>query len=82
VDLVEIDRVHAELLEARLGLPENRFALEVVNHPATGALEQRALGEQIRRLANAFQCSTDDLLRVAEAVCGGGVDPVDPCSSA
>jgi hypothetical protein len=38
VDLVEVDRVDAEPLEARLGLAENRLALEVVDHPAPGTL--------------------------------------------
>jgi hypothetical protein len=78
VHLVEVDYIDADPLEARLGLAENRLALEVVDHPAPGTLQQRALGEHVRRLAHPFQRAADDLLRVAEAVCGCGVDPVDP----
>ena len=42
VDLVEVDRVDAEALQAGLDLAPDRVALEVVHDPAAAALEQRA----------------------------------------
>jgi hypothetical protein len=77
VDLVEVDRVDTEVLEARGDLAHDRVALQAVYDAPPLAFEQRGLGEQIRPLAHALQRPSDDLLRVAEAVRGGGVDPVD-----
>ena len=47
MDLVEVDRVGAEALEAGVRLAQDRVALEVVYNAAARALEQRGLGEQV-----------------------------------
>jgi hypothetical protein len=78
VDLVEVDRVDPESLQAITGLAQDRVAFEAVHDPAVGAFQQRAFGEQVRALGEPLQCTADDLFGAAEAVGGGGVDPVDP----
>jgi hypothetical protein len=77
VDLVEVDRVDAQPLQARMRLAQDRVAFQAVRDPLSRALEQRCLGEHVRALSESLDRAADDLLGVAEAVGGGGVDPVD-----
>ena len=70
VDLVEVDRVHTEPLEAALGLPQDRVALQVVHHPAAGSLHERRLGEDVRPSLQARESAADDLLRMTETIGG------------
>ena len=78
VDLVQVDRVHAEPPQTALGLAQDRVALEHVPHMPGAVVQQRALGEHVGPLGQAAQRPADDLLGAAETVGGRGVDPVDP----
>ena len=78
VNLVEVDRVDPQPLQAVVGLTPYRVPLQAVHDPAVAAFKQRALGEHVRSLGDALQRATDDLLGAAEAVGGGGVNPIDP----
>ena len=78
MDLVQVDRVDAEPLEARVDLSQDRVALQRLHRLATGPLDLAGLGEDERRRGAAFERASDDLLGVAEAVLRRGVDPVDP----
>jgi len=82
MDLVQVDGVDAEALEAGVRLAHDRVALQAVHDRAVGALEERALREHIWPLGHALEGAPHDLLRMAEAVGRRRVDPVDPCSSA
>src|SRR5437868_7095893 len=77
VNLVEVDRLHAEARQASFGLAQDRLALQAVHERATSFAKQRAFREHIRTLREAFERAADDLLGMAEAVRRGGVDPVD-----
>ena len=77
MDLVEVDRVDTEPLEARLCLAQDRLALEAVHDLPVRSFEERPLREHVRALLESLEGAPDDQLRVAEAVGGGGVDPVD-----
>ena len=78
MDLVQVDRLDAQPLEARVRLAQDRVALQAVHDPSSRALEQRRLREHVRPLIQPCERSPDDVLGVAEAVGGRGVDPVDP----
>src|SRR5205085_11882571 len=77
MDLVEVDRVDREPAQARLALTQQRVALQGLHGRAVRAFGLAALGEDERPLVEAGERAADDLLGVAEAVLGGGVDPVD-----
>jgi hypothetical protein len=68
VDLVEVDRVHAEPREARLRLAADRIAVQVEDRPAAGALQKPDLGEDVGSPLEPRDRPADDLLRVTEAV--------------
>jgi len=80
VDLVEVDRVDPQPLEAGMRLAHDRVPFEAVDHPTVRPLQQRGLGEHIRTLVRgeASQSTPDDLFGVTEPVCGSGIDPVHP----
>jgi hypothetical protein len=78
VDLVKVDRVDTEPREAPFELAPQRVALQSLEGRPVRAFGLAALGEDERPLAGiACDGAADDFLRVAEAVLGGGVDPVD-----
>jgi hypothetical protein len=76
VDLVDVDRVGAESLEARFRLAQDRVALEAVFHAPPGPFDERALGEHVRTSRQPGERAPDDRLRAAEAVGSRRVDPV------
>ena len=78
MDLVEVNGVGLEPAQAVLALAANgRFAQRVVDL-ALLMPDHAALGEDVgTRPLPVRQRLGDDLLRVAQAVDGGGVDPVD-----
>jgi hypothetical protein len=80
VELVQVDVVAAEALEAALQLEADRGRPQVVDDRASlaGVPAAAAFGEHQHALAPLADHLADDLLRVAEAIDGGGVDPVDP----
>src|SRR5262249_43118024 len=63
--------------QAGLALAPDRFGLEAVADLPAPVPDHAALGEDVRAVAHPFEGAGDDLLRVAQAVDGGGVDPVD-----
>ena len=77
MDLVEVDRVDPQPLEARVRLAQNRVALQAVDDAAARAFELRALRENVRTLSETLDRPADDLLGVTEPVRGGRIDPVD-----
>ena len=78
MDLVEVDCVDAEPREAAFHLAPERVATEALQGRPVWALGLAAFGEEERPLAGVgLNSPADDLLRVAEAVLRGGVDPVD-----
>jgi hypothetical protein len=77
MDLVEVDRVKTEPLQAALGLAQDRVTLEAVDDGAAGAFQQGALREDLGPLGQPSQGTANGLLGAAEAVSGGGIDPVD-----
>jgi hypothetical protein len=76
VDLVEVDRVDAEALEAGLRLAQDRVGLEAVLHASSRPLDQRALREDVWPVGHPGDRAADHRLRAPEAVGRGGVDPV------
>ncbi len=77
VDLVEVDAVHAQPAQAGLALAPDGVGLEAVADLAVLVPNHAAFGEDVGALPHAMQGAGDDLLRAAEAVDGGRVDPVD-----
>src|SRR5467141_404935 len=82
MELVEIDPIHAEANERGLDLLADDEWPEIPHwlfeRPAA-VLDQAAFREDIGSVVerDVLQRATDDLLRMAEAVNRGGVDPVD-----
>ena len=62
MNLVEVDRVDPEPLQAGVGLAQDGIPLEAVDHSATGAFEERALCKYVWALAHALQGSSYYLL--------------------
>ena len=77
MDLVEVDRVEPEPRKAALELAPERVALQALQRRPVRAFRLPALGEDERPLVEADDRAPDDLLGLAEAVLGRGVDPVD-----
>src|SRR6185503_4306360 len=77
VDLVEVDRLDAEAAQAGLALASERVAPQRLQGRAVRAFRLAALREDERPLVEARDRAADDLLRVAEPVLRGRVDPVD-----
>ena len=77
MDLVQVDGVHAEPLQAGLAFVPDRVGLEAVVDLAVPVPDHAALGEDVRPVAHPFEGAGDDLFRVSEAVDGRGVDPVN-----
>src|SRR5207253_6929763 len=75
--LVEVERVRPEPPQTGLALAADRVGLETVADPATLVPDHAALGEDVRALAHPFEGAGDHFLRMAQAIDGGGVDPVD-----
>ena len=80
VDLVEVDHVHAQPAQAALRLLAHARRLQPVEDRALGRVipDQAALRRQDHAIAAPLERLADDFLRVAQAVGGRGVDPVDP----
>src|SRR5215203_989850 len=76
VDLVEVYGLHLQPTEALLALALYGVLLEVVGDVATLVPYLGALGEDVGTLRNALEGPGHELLGVAEAVDGGGIDPV------
>ncbi len=79
MELVEVDAVDAQALEAALALRPYGLGAQVRERLARGRQPPPALGEDEDVLPGApwFQRPADDLLRVPDAVGRRGVDPVD-----
>ena len=76
VDLVQVNGIDIESLQAGFDLPANRVGLEAVTHNATLIPDLRALGEDVWALAS-FDGFANYHLRVTQAIDGSGIDPVD-----
>lgn len=77
MDLVEVDDVDLKAAEAGFDFFANFF--EGLDNFAVGAPGHSALREEERLGGDGFQGGANDFFGVAEAVDGGGVDPVDAC---
>src|SRR5579884_3040143 len=77
MDLVEVDRVDPQTLQAGLCLAQDRTPLEAVHDATPGALQERSLGEHVGTLGEPPQRAPHYRFGVAEAIGGGGVDPVN-----
>ena len=77
VDLVEVDRLHAQAPQARVDLAQDRRARDVVADLPVAAPHEAALGEHVRPFGAAGERLRHHLLGAAEAVDGGRVNPVD-----
>src|ERR1700694_2684306 len=79
MDLIEIDSLRLEAAEACFNFLANRLRGKAVSDVALFVPHEAALREDVRPIAarDLSQRSTDHRFRVAEAVRGCGVDPVD-----
>ena len=78
VNLVEIDDVDLQTPQAVFALLADGIGLVDFRDAAFRVPAHGALGEHVGpRALPFFQCPGDDFFRVADAVDGGGVDPVD-----
>src|ERR1700730_8309071 len=77
MDLVEVDHVHFEPAEARFAFASNRFLAERVVHFALSVPDHAAFGEDVGSWPLPFpQCPSNDLLRMAQTINGGCINPV------
>ena len=77
MDLVEVDGVDAEAAQRSLKFFGQRRGLERAVDGAVGVPAERTLGEDVGFAGRGFNGAPNDFLGVAQAVDGGGVDPVD-----
>jgi hypothetical protein len=76
VHLVEIDDIEFETAEAVFSFFQYGIAFETFHDFAIGVPDAFALGEDVRLWGNAVECFGHHFLGMAEAVDGGGIDPV------
>ncbi len=77
MDLVEVDGVDGEAAERAFDLFSERCGPERAPDGAVGVPAHGTLGEDERLMAGGLERAADDFFRVAEAVDGRGVNPVD-----
>src|SRR5215218_9112652 len=79
VDLVEVDRLEAEALQAAFELAPERVAPQALQRRPVWALGLAGFREHVRTLRRIelAQGASDDFLRMAEAILRCRVDPVD-----
>ena len=76
VDLVEVDSLNAEPLQAGLRFAADRRTLEVMRNASVFIPNETAFGEHVRPLAQIFDCPSDYCFRVAQPIDSGCVNPV------
>src|SRR6266436_612507 len=78
VHLIEIDGVNLQAAETVFALAPNGAGAELLPNSSLFVPDQNAFGEDVgARAAPFLQRASNDLFGVAQAVDGGGVDPVD-----
>ena len=77
VDLIEIDRIEPQSLQAGFGFPSNGGRLQIVGNGPGFIPDQAALGEDIRTLAQPADGPADHFFRMSQPIDRGGIDPVD-----
>ena len=76
VDLIEIDGVDAETLQAVLGFLADRRSLQIVRDGPGFVPYKAALGEDVGTLGQTLQRAADNDLGMSQTVDGRGIDPV------
>ena len=78
MDLVEINYIHGQATKAVFDFVPDRISAQHFSHIAVGVPAQAALSEDVRPGARpSLERATNDFFRVAQAVGGGRIDPVD-----
>ena len=77
VDLVEIDRIHAQAPQAGFEFAAHGGSFQAVPDLALVIPHQAALGKDVRTVGAPRERFADDLFRVPESVHERGIDPVD-----
>ena len=77
VDLIQVDRVHAEPLKAPLHFLPDRVAPQALHRRSPRALGLSRLRKDVRALMEARERAANDLLGMPEAILRSGVDRVD-----
>ena len=78
MNLIQIDRIDGQPLEARFQLPPNRGSLKVAHDLAVRIDDTRCLREDVRSGLDTLKRGGNDTFGAAESVDGRGVDPVHP----
>ena len=77
MDLIEIDRLNAQSLQAGFAFAANRIGLETFADLAPLVPNSFAFGEHVRPLGDSLEGSGDNLLGVPQSIGGRGIDPID-----
>src|SRR5262245_37560757 len=78
MDLIEVDHINLQSPQTGLAFAANRIGLERFADLAILVPDAGAFAEAVGSVRAAFQRLSHDFFRMAEAIDGGGVNPVHP----